>query len=156
MSKLWKNEAELAALIMRQAKADQRVILTPHTAHFVALKPRAVAKKPTIRDVIGVICDRKCPTLCNPCQGKADTIVRAYGSGLAGDLSRARSRSVRERNLCQEMRLGTVWRSELEMEKTKQSVSRKEMILYMLALVGTTLGALCVLLCGQLVMMWCC
>jgi hypothetical protein len=32
MSKLWKNEAELAALIMRQAKADRRVILTPHTA----------------------------------------------------------------------------------------------------------------------------
>jgi hypothetical protein len=82
MPRLWKNEADLAELILRQVRSERRVVLTPNTAHFVALKLRDASKKPTIAEVIGMICERKCPTPCNQCQGKANVIVRAYGFSL--------------------------------------------------------------------------
>lgn len=40
-------------------------------------------------------------------------------------------------------------------EETRSGTSR-ELILFMIGGVGVVLGVLCVLMCGQLIAMWCC
>lgn len=80
MAKQWENEADLGALLIARANANRRVALSPHTAHFVGLKLLTASAKPTAAEVALMICDGKCKAPCFPCQGKANVIVRAYGS----------------------------------------------------------------------------
>ncbi|WP_353645726.1 hypothetical protein [Mesorhizobium sp. WSM2239] len=79
----WSNEAELAELIKVKAKRRQRVVLTPDTALFVALKMETASKKPTTAEVAMVICDSKCETPCYLCTGKANIICRKYGHSIS-------------------------------------------------------------------------
>lgn len=89
MEKAWKSEGELADLIMTRVKANKDVRLSAQTAHFVALKLYTADKKPTVREIVTVICDSKCERPCYLCTGKANVIVRAYGHSVEGSLDRS-------------------------------------------------------------------
>lgn len=80
----WKTEAELAALIMQKADQKKRVMLTPETAMFVALKLATVSTKPTRNEVALMICrmKEKCSRPCFECMGRANVVVAAYGQRL--------------------------------------------------------------------------
>ncbi|ESW78158.1 hypothetical protein X772_29770 [Mesorhizobium sp. LSJC280B00] len=68
---------------MVRANAGKRVTLSPDTALFVGLKLLTASAKPTAAEVALMICDSKCERPCYPCQGKANGIVRAYGTAPA-------------------------------------------------------------------------
>jgi hypothetical protein len=76
------NEKDLAARILVNARAGKGVRLTPDTAYFVGLKLMTASEKPTLAEIVAVLCDSKCSAACYPCSGKANIICRAYGHSV--------------------------------------------------------------------------
>lgn len=79
MSRVWRNEKELAELLIARANRKRKVTLTPETALFVGLKLMTASEKPTRDEVAKLLCNSKCLQLCYNCQGTANMIVRVYG-----------------------------------------------------------------------------
>lgn len=81
-----RTEKDLAARILVNARAGKGVRLTAETAYFVGLKLMTASEKPTLADIVAVICDSKCERPCYPCTGKANVICRAYGQSVDAPL----------------------------------------------------------------------
>jgi hypothetical protein len=88
MQKAWRNEAELAELLIARGYARKSVRLTADTALFVGLKLRLAAAKPTHAEIVRMVCDRQCEKGCTTCVGKANVIVAAYGHSIGAPKSR--------------------------------------------------------------------
>ncbi len=69
-------------MMMSKAEAGKNVSLSPDTARFVALKLCLVGNMPNRTDIVRVLCGAKCERQCYNCIGKANEIVRLYGSSL--------------------------------------------------------------------------
>ncbi len=85
MSRVWRNEKELAELLIARYNAGRNVLLTPETAHFIGLHLMTASEKPTRDEVAKLLCSHKCQDLCYHCQGTANLIVRAYGERVPPD-----------------------------------------------------------------------
>lgn len=78
----WKNEKELAGLLLVRASAGRRSVLMPDTAQFVGARLMTVSEKPTRDEVAMLLCSSKCASPCYACAARANVIVSAYGSSL--------------------------------------------------------------------------
>lgn len=85
MSRVWRNEKELAELLIARYNSGRNVVLSPETAHFVGLKLMTASEKPTRDEVAKLLCTAKCQKLCYNCQGTANLIVRVYGQRVPPD-----------------------------------------------------------------------
>ncbi len=79
MSREWRNEKELAELLIARANGKRIVSLTPETALFVGLKLMTASTKPTRDEVARLLCSSKCQKLCYNCRGTANLVVEVYG-----------------------------------------------------------------------------
>lgn len=81
MRRQWNNEQELAEQMLVLANRKERVILSPETAYYVAIRLMKAGAKPTRDEIAKELCDSKCsqPVPCYGCRGKANIVVRLYG-----------------------------------------------------------------------------
>ncbi len=77
----WKDEAELAAMLMERGNAGKRVTLEPQTAWFVGSKMLTASMKPTVHEVALLLCTGRnpCAQACLGCIGRANKVVNVYG-----------------------------------------------------------------------------
>lgn len=64
------NEKDLAARVLVKARAGKGVRLTPDTAYFVGLKLMTASEKPTLPEIVAVLCDSKYSARAIPVQGE--------------------------------------------------------------------------------------
>ena len=82
MTRKWKDEAELAHMLVTRAQAGKETRLLPATAYFIGLKMLAVSSLPTRDEVAMVMCKSKCEKPCYDCRSRANIIVRMYGERM--------------------------------------------------------------------------
>lgn len=82
MQRQWQTETDLAAMLLARGHEGRVARLAPETAIFVGAKLMTVGAKPTVEDVVKILCTSKCEHACYACKGKANLITRAYGFSL--------------------------------------------------------------------------
>lgn len=85
MDRQRRDEKELGEALKERGHAGRKAVLSPETAIFVGVKLLTASKKPTRDEVAKMICGLNCKDICYTCIGKANLIVRAYGSRVPDD-----------------------------------------------------------------------